>query len=431
MRVGIYLRGRTDGGVSPVAESRAFAAGVLEHLAAHSLEDEVVLYGGGDLLTPQFVHDLSFGPVLTSEAIDGGALTGASRFFRRLPNGARSRVLFRVLRTEQLYKLRAKVDQLPLLFYSLLDQLDVMHLVGHNGYKSPTVPLIVSDQAGEHAVAPRHQKTQTQAKSSKHVIVPCEDTAVRVYRDEGIDPSEISIIHPGADRLFELSANSVSAGYAPAVYEGLQADPGYVLLLLPYGLNDAAKAAIEAWQSLDPEKRSRGLVVAATAKVRRKEVLSLFDAGFDADAVDVLIGVSYDSLSSLIFNSTVLYSPNFRPADSGLLLGALALQTSVVADESLRSMLPQNDRLFLCKSGDPASAAFALGEALGRGTQSLLKDLMWRPDAEHSPKLEQLRRGSQRRSRLERPEKLVRTIGDVVRETFDVYRRVHLRYKVR
>ncbi len=446
MRAGIYLRAGAETGFSPFERSRSFASSIIEHLAASDMDDEVVFYGSHELLTRQFIYDLSFGPVLTSEAIDSGALTGANQFFRRLPNGARSRVLFRVLPSAYFGPLGVFLDQLLLLFYSWLDQIDVMHALDSKGFFGLPTPLIVTppEHRGSRLMfdkLPKKNRTepppvkqdslQTQSVNTRHVIVPSEESAASVYREEGIDPTAISVVPPGLDKVFSRAANAVESGYSPALDHRIKSRAGCVIVPLPSGLDEAAKASLRAWSALGEGARGRGLLLLSAGSLSKRAVGNVLGEDISLDDYEVFPRFSLELLPGAVFHSDVVLAPHLRPSEAGLLLGALALQTPVVVSQYLRPLLPADDRAFFCKPQDESSINVTLSEALENTQVPQLKRLVRSESPDSRGQLERIRRDSQRFSRFKRGAKLFRTMEDVVEDTFEVYRRVYLRYKTR
>lgn len=464
MRIGIYLKREPEAGFSATAYPRAVVAHTLEYLACHYGDEEVVFYAGADILSTQFVHDLSFGPVLTSSAAESGGLTTADRFFRRLPNGARSRVLFRILHSGRIPLLSGVLDRVLLAFYSVFDRLDILHLIGLQKPIGLRVPVVISLPAPRRAEANPPQagqgptltnkgkveRTFTRADSSRHFIASSTEQAKLAQRNLGIDSSSISVVKAGADQLFLSEANLLRAGFPPSGAARAESPPGYLLLLLPRGLCNRGSDLLRAWLLLEKDSRRRGLVVAGPpGMVRRKEIDALIsgdahdkalirgrnnegtksEENEDRKSVEVLSEVEADDLPQLVYNSGLLIGSNCLEQDAPLLLGALALETPLLTNNQTAQLLPESDLLFSTGAEEPPALAAAIETGLGRAPSSRIKGLL--RDSSQSAQSELARQRLKFQRNPAPADAKLRTMDQVIADTFDVYRTVHLRYKVR
>ena len=292
MRVGVYLGRHAGGGGGIGVYARGLARSLpvlLEH-QAHS-DDEIVLYGDRTVLTEELCAALGNGTVLCAEA-DGFFSRGASSYFRRLPNGARARVLLRILPRFGTHHLGMVYDQLTLPILFRRDRLDLAHATANHLLLLSACPQVVTvhdlfqgwplvrantdsssgrEDARTGLAACYRLFFTMQFRRRISVITDTNAIAKDISRRFHFDPGSIQTIRLGLDEaFFDLLQETAAADdlkvRAEEFLERFQIRPGYLLLLGSLDPRKNLANSLLAWRELPDSIRAVGLVVRCESK---------------------------------------------------------------------------------------------------------------------------------------------------------------------
>ena len=216
MRIGVYLGRYREADLNePYAEGPAeFAQGLVPHLvfamSKAGNDEEVVFYGDEKTLRPDLLEQLEMGEVLTEKAEGFENIVSAQRVFRVLPNGARCRVLFRVLPSSPSRLFGMFLDQVVLAFLIRYDRTTVLHSAANLGVFFPGRPQVIN--LFDKVLRPGEQREGVlkrslnsflrlvfsfQKRFNSFFICQSDALADHLSRFYGIDSGRVSVLNPG------------------------------------------------------------------------------------------------------------------------------------------------------------------------------------------------------------------------------------------
>lgn len=464
MRAGIHF-GRPPAQSGRAREARSFVLFAIERLSterhSHSSDDELVFYAGRSVLDRELLDRVALAPVLTTEATNL-FYTPASRYFRRLPNGARCRVLLRRLPETRLPWLNGLLDRVLLLFWRFFDRLAVFHAASGVALLLPGIPQAVTVEPpqprgdasrtsrGEQRWTRREIVFRYQMSGAEHCIVSGARAADSLARRFGRDPARITVIRPGLDEHF-LAYRPPTPGEEKLQLQlgGERVSPGFIMVLASRVESELLEAVVE---SAGRNKRPVVLIADNAVDVLRqlglghgsigeraaKTIRSLARSrpkggaangakeGSTSEEVARVVNASAVAprhLPTLLSRAGAVLLPNVDEENT-LPLSQVMAVGGVAVTWPLRHSGTAKGRLFCAEQRSTTALLAALEEALE--TRHGL------PHAALSPSfgaaIAEPRGGSHRREGAYNFAEF-RTIRDVVRDTFAVYRTVVLRYK--
>lgn len=445
MRVGIYL-GRhagKGGGIAVYASSLVLAA--LRLLAQHGYEDdEVVFYGEKGIFTDALLDEVSLSPVL-SAVVSTLLDTGAGRYFRTLPNGARCRLLVRVLPDGIDWRSGMLLDQGIVPFLALLDGLDALHsttnygillcrkpqiITVHDLYQAWPVALAEQDEHGRLTrVLPPVTLAQrlyrllfgAQFHLADQVIVDAQATADDIYHKYMFDPARIALVPLGLDEPFVRFAELQRKDWPRAQQlvddwaEELHLPSRPVLVLASADPRKNFSAALRAWLALPSELQQQGLIVHIVDNRARRLAESMLGDKSKDESVVFLEWLPREQLPLLFARAEVLLFPTLAEGFGLPVMEALALGTKVVSGEVEAIKSSVGEGLIACDPYDEDSVRLALLDALGGNER--------KKGGFAVSKVSRRRAGKHRAPASAE----IRSMDRVVFETFLVYREVALR----
>ncbi|MCB0325264.1 MAG: glycosyltransferase family 4 protein [Bdellovibrionales bacterium] len=436
MRIGIYLGRHHAGGGGMGVYARSLVRNLVCLLERADLREmEVVFYGDSAILTPELLDEIELAPVLSSVARPSVPLF-ASSYFRPLPNGARVRILVRLLGERFGRKLQATLDQAVVPILIRLDRIDVLHSLANCGFFFGGVPQLITvhdvfqawpdytSEPGRRSwgLSAQHYYRllfRRQFSTAAHIITDTKGVADEVVRRYRFDAGRISVIPLGLDEVFldafnDLRRSAVSRQQheAPAVGR----PPGYALVFASPDPRKNFERTWQAWLALPDAERKRGaVIVCADSSLRRRIQKRIVRDGLES-YVTVLDWVDRSRLPALYRDAGASVLPTLAEGFGFPAVESLALGTPVVS-APLEILRRGNDFLPLvypCDPLDPASITRAIGDALyakGGLAMSAQPKMSVTPASNGAP----------------RP----RAMRDAIEETVAVYKQVVMRYAVR
>lgn len=258
MRVGIYT-GRHQRGDASWVFARSFVLALLEALREDT-STEVVVYIHPITLDPRLQEGIELAPVLVTFATNY-FYNGASRYFRKLPNGAQCRMLIRFL-PQTAPRL---VDSLLLGALAGRDKLDVLHLLGET--RVPWVPcatvvtlpsrlllaeqVVAADNSAGMSQPAKRIRLLRALKKANHVICNFESERNSLVRHVGLDASAMTFSPPALDEAFLKAQKGSFKTTQALLLDNKRIEPGFLVLSLPPGDKAAADLAIKLLDALE------------------------------------------------------------------------------------------------------------------------------------------------------------------------------------
>ncbi len=395
MRVGLYLGRHAGGGGGIAVYARSLTQHLVELLSDPRYQDvELVLYGEATILDVALLKELSLAEVLVSDS-RGRWYRSASSYFRKLPNGARSRVLIRPLGETLGRHCSSVVDQilLPLLFW--WDGIQLVHACANIGLLLSTRPQLITvhdlyqgwpctapvDQspdspASNELPTSRPNKIQriyrivfrAQCRIASFIVTDARHIADEIVSRFGFPRTKLRTLPLGLDRVFgeyvdaaskEASSNRTTSS------EVSEREPGYILM---FASNDPRKnldKTLAAWAALPEEFNDRRLLVVTPDKRLKKKVLAFAKREAPGRPLECLKWLERADLPKLYADSAVILVPTLAegfglPAVEAYALGVPLVCGPVeyLADKS------EVDGVYRCDPHCENSIASALAQAL-------------------------------------------------------------------
>ena len=346
MRVGLYL-GRhagTGGGIGIYA--RSLVQHLVELLSDPRYERyELVLYGESKVLDEELLQELSLAEVLVTEA-RGSFYRSATSYFRKLPNGARSRVLVRPLGESLGRHASSAVDQLLLPGLLKLDDIELFHSLANVGLLLSRTPQVVTmhdlyqawpvEDVGKVRWVQRLYRFvfRMQCKIVSFIVTDAQHVAEEIVRRFRFAKVRTRAVPLGIDRVFkEFIVGRSKASELVSDEESSQRQPGYILAFASADPRKNLDRTLAAWAELPPDLHERPLVVVAPqARVRRK-VLSFVKQQEGARSVELLSWTPRKELPELYADAGVVLVPTLAEGFGLPAVEAQALGVAVVCGE--------------------------------------------------------------------------------------------------
>ncbi|OVE80386.1 hypothetical protein BVY02_00325 [bacterium J17] len=450
MRIGIYLGRHAGAGGGIAVYSRSLLLDMLEIVGERSHEeDELVFYVDSAFLTEDVKRVFQLSEVLTCFSQESFGF-GAGQYFKPLPNGARARVLIRVLPKALGHRSGILLDQLFLPIFAKIDRLDLLHSSANLAAVASSCPQVVTvhdlyqgwpvglegEGRGKISRIVRllyRRMFKAQFKKIEHTITDARFLAEEIYRRFSFDKAKITTIPLGLDAVFsefkqslqnESSGEKLSAQelleLCPSVNEeiGEKIESGFVLFFASLDPRKNLERSLRAWVNLDQTQQGASLLIVTSSKrVRKacKQILSASGFAFAKEQGAKEQGVSVvfvdwlprTEMPPLISAAEVLLVPTLAegfglPAFEAISLGTKVVTGKVEIVADLSSSLS-----YFCKPESEADISRALKSALNDEVLS----------SSVSP-------GQTSKNRVAL---LERTMRDAARETYLIYQKLALR----
>lgn len=416
MRVGVYL-GRHAGGGGGIGIYARELARALPALLEEPMnaDDELVLYGDKSVLTEMLRKDLALSPVLTEE-VEGLFSRGASSYFRRLPNGARARVLVRVLPTFPTHHLAMLYDQLVLPLVVRRDSLDLLHATGNHMLLLSATPQLVTvhDLYQGWPIRPEVRSRfaplyriffAMQFRRTVSVLTDTNEVAQEISRRFQFPAGRVRTVRLGIDSPFaatlcdaEKNESLLREGEEFLRRHDLSA--GYLLV---FGSLDPRKNLIHtlrAWRALPEEIKALGLVVRAESRAVEAIVKAECAEDFASARVKLIGWLDRQEMPLLYLHANLLVVPTYAEGFGLPAAEAQALRIPAVTGPIERGGDLDGDIHLACNPGDPAAIVKAIRQLISDPPKISLQDRIARlPDR-----------------------RAVRSMADAARESFAAYR---------
>lgn len=475
MRIGLYLGRHTGNGGGIGVYARAMVRHAVELLESHGyLDEQLVIYGDSSILDADLIEELLLSPVLTTVARRGSA-AGAERYFKKLPNGARCRVLIRLL-PERFGRYATFVgDQVLLPLYAHHDKLQLLHSLANYALPLVTKPQLVTVHdlyqawpvvgKGSFEISPAEKKPakikpvekalrdkraadkrqtnrekrpglpervrvaqlvyralfRVQFRKVKHVITDSEHVRQEIKTRFGFDLARITVVPLGLDLVFaahvkQRVTDSAYTKQLEAWLRQLGLRQGYVLVFASADGRKNFSRTLEAWKALPDADRATGLVINLSDKRALSRVWAVLGEEYEKDYVQIVSGLDRWELPLLYAGARVVLIPTLAEGFGFPALEALSMGARVVSGrlEHIEKLDTQN--VLICDPYSTDSIRTALLEAISE--QGAEREL----SAAINDRL-----SSRRGSRALAP---WRTMFEAVRETFSVYKEVLLKHKL-
>ncbi len=434
--------------------SRAVLTHLLQMLSTPGYETvELVFYGDRSILSADFLEELSNLPVLITVRPPRFDF-GVGRFFRPLPNGARCQVVVRELPGFFGRKFGYVLDQLLLPIYVLLDKLDLLHHTTNYGIPlAPTAQIITVHDLYQgwplRVEAPRQfgmrQASENtsgglvpalyrfifrlQFKTAKYVITDSESVKKEILSRFHYDGARCRSIPLGLDEVFlayyqALRDGGIDENYQSRFLSRHGLSRGYSVVLASDDPRKNTPLTLRAWSAAPEGIRKQGLVVVLSDGSSQSKWKKVLGDTFNPETVKFLERLPREELPLLFLGAGALLVPTLGegfglPALEAIACGVRVVSLELEVLKRLGSDL-ENNQVFYCQPDKVESVTKAITAAIESYQQE--NSAVSRNNAtlqEPRP-----RNASGRMFSGE-----LRSMALAVKETFDVYREVYLRYK--
>lgn len=415
MRVGVYLGRHAGGGggIGIYARELARALPALLEQPANQ-EDELVLYGDRSVLTEQLRAELGLSQLLTVEA-EGLLSRGASVYFRRLPNGARARVLLRVLPSFPTHHLAMVYDQLTLPLLVRRDALDLLHATGNHMLLLSGTPQLVTVHdlyqgwpCGPHGGGRfawfYRLFFSVQFRRALSVLTDTNAVAQELSRRFQFASGRMRTVRLGVDRSFAEILREVKHDDVLSRSEEFlrrhELEAGYLLVLGSMDPRKNLVHTLRAWRSLPEKIKALGVVVRtespAVEAVVRMECAEELAQG----RVKMIGWLERREMPLLYLHAMLLLVPTYAEGFGLPAAEARALRVPAVTGPLERVSEADSEQQVSCNPADTAAIAQAIVQLL--------------PDPPKLSLAERLARFGARRP--------IRSMDDAARDSFAAYR---------
>lgn len=291
MRVGLYL-GRHSGDGSGIGVYARSLLLELVELAGEieNAELEIVAYGDSAVLKHEILAEISIADVLAT-VLHVSPLRSANSYFRRLPNGARCRVLIRTLPESLGRKIDTLTDGVTMRYFAWLDDLQILHAVANCGFSfdRPSQVITVHDlfQAWPPAESSKRKTSFTrsyyrrlfrkQFKAASRVIVDNPEVTDQIVEKYRFDRGAINCVPLGIDYVFAQFLESAREGVLlPLLKKWLEDNnlkPGYTLLFASSDPRKNLDYLLEGWIEFARDCPETQLVISGVGPTVRYRVL--------------------------------------------------------------------------------------------------------------------------------------------------------------
>lgn len=414
MRVGVYLGRHAGGGggIGVYARELARALPALLEQPAHQ-EDELVLYGDRSVLTEQLCAELGLSPVLTAEA-EGLISRGASVYFRRLPNGARARVLLRLLPSFPTHHLAMLYDQLTVPMLVRRDSLDLLHATGNHMLLLSSAPQLVTVHdlyqgwpAGPHSggrFSPLYRTFfKLQFRRQISVLTDTNEVAAEISRRFKFDAGRVRTVRLGVDSSFATLLGRTGEAVirdGEAFLKRHQLVAGYLVVLGSLDPRKNLIATLRAWRALPDSIKALGLVVRAEGSAVEEAVRKECSEEVAMGRVKFLGWLDRQEMPLLYLHAMVLVVPTYAEGFGLPAAEAAALRVPAVTGPIERTGDTEPGLQLSCDPGDPTAIAKAIRQLIPDPPKLSLASRVARLDDRRPP----------------------RSMDDAARESFAAYR---------
>lgn len=439
MRIGLYIGRHKNSAGGMWVYSRSLLVELLERLATErnqgtERETELVVYGDSAILSPEFFAEIAALNILTATA--GSVLSAsADSYFQPLPNGARLRVLFRILPSFCGRRLGSVLDQLMIPLFAVTDRISILHATTNFGFPLYSLPQIVTVhdlfQAWLSAPAlPRRSRVfvlkaiyrryyrrlfSWQFRVVSHVITDAKQVAGEIQRRFHFDAARITPIPLGLDTTFAkmiewIRVTSEGQAQLQAWQRDKKLPAGYVLVLASRDPRKNLVRTLRAWQQVVVRNGGPPLVVNLSDPDAKTLVTQTIPVELLEKQVCILANLPRLEMPFLYAGASIVLLPTLGEGFGLPALEALALGRSVVTGRLEQLEDYEDTCVFFCDPHAEKSIVDALRSAIEKENQR-----------EKSSSTRNYS-GNQLWSKC-------RTMKDVSNDTFLVYQRVNLQYK--
>ncbi len=381
MRLGVYLGRHGSFGGGMAVYSREYVRELLSVFEESSFEeDDVVLYGDRSVFSNEMLDDISLSPVLSVVTEASLLMLPAGSYLRRLPNGARVRVVIRILPEWVGRRAGYLLDQLVVGLLARLDRVELLHCTMNFGILSFGRSQFVTVHDLFQAFAPHavqggckrlfqayYRLLYTlQFRRVEHVICDCKRVSAEVADRFSFDPVRMTVVELGLDRTLmqfieTKHRDRTRVEQLEHAWLGKQGlDRGYQLILASADPRKNLERTLNGWLRANADSSNRRLVIVCGANDLRKQCEKLLGER----EVTFISPLEREEMPLLFSCASLVILPTLAEGFGLPALEAHACGSLVVTGPLEHCAGVQSETVFICDPLSEESIARAISNAM-------------------------------------------------------------------